>query len=117
MKRLPLALVLGILLSACASQAPINPNRGNLIATEGVRKIFEDESVDVAEASDQVRCRHVYRVGTHLTQRMCWTKEEQEADEARHRRYNLKYLDQITRAKSVEPQTGRPVTVGSSNPD
>ena len=110
-------LALCTLICACANTGPVDPNRGNLIATEGVRQVFEDDTVDVAEATDRIKCRHVYRVGTHLIQRLCVTTDEETADEDRHRRYNLKYLDQITRAKSVEPQTGRPVTIGSSNPD
>ena len=81
-----------MLATACASQGPIDPNRGLLVASDGVKAIFDDESVDVAEAVDDVRCERTMIVGSHLIRRYCYTLPEAERLEERVKEFRLKFM-------------------------
>lgn len=85
-------LCLAMLAAACASNGPIDPNRGLLVASDGVKAIFDDESVDVAEAVDDVRCERTMIVGSHLIRRYCYTLPEAERLEERVKEFRLKFM-------------------------
>lgn len=72
----PSVLALGI--GACASNGPVDPNRGEIISTPGVRAVFEDSDVDVAEAKEEVRCERITKTGTHRVFRYCYTVAEED---------------------------------------
>lgn len=112
-----LSLAVLAALGGCANNGPIDPNRGELIASPGVQAIFDDEDVDIAEATDRVRCERIMRVGTHLIERYCYTVPEQDEEERRIDRITFKAIDQIARPKMSEPLTGRPRGAFSSPPD
>jgi len=82
MKSLARSLLIAVALATlCACKAvPMDPNAGELIASEGVRKIFAEEDWDAIEADgERIRCERHRRVGTHMVQRVCMTVAEWEA--------------------------------------
>ena len=68
--------------SGC-TMVPPKQNAGDLITSEGVRKLFEENpGMDVLYADgSKVKCRQITRVGTHIHSRMCLTVEEWEERE------------------------------------
>lgn len=73
-------------LALCACTAvPPKQNMGTLTASEGVRKMFEDnpEMNTLMADGTTVRCRQIKRVGTHIHSRLCMTvKEWKDKEEA-----------------------------------
>lgn len=73
--KLVVALCAAVVLAGCKA-VPVDLNHGELVASEGVRKIFEEENVDAVEAGERVRCERRRRTGTHMVQRLCMTIDE-----------------------------------------
>jgi hypothetical protein len=69
-------VALPILLVAFQVQAVEQNNRGELTASEGVKKIFEDPNVDEVAAGRKIRCVRHRRVGTHMITKTCMTVKE-----------------------------------------
>lgn len=72
-----IGIVLSTFLFACTAVPP-KQNMGTLTASEGVRKMFEDnpEMQTLMADGTKVRCRQIQRVGTHIHSRLCMTVEE-----------------------------------------
>ena len=51
-------------------------NHGELTASEGVKKLFEDPGVDQIAAGKQIKCVRHRRVGTHMISKTCMTIKE-----------------------------------------
>jgi hypothetical protein len=88
MKKLVLA-TLPLALAACVSTAdrPMNDGEATFVSQE-VRKIVEKSEeglVDTREFPD-IRCRRFKRVGSHMVNRYCYTKDEE--DEALQRNHD-----------------------------
>jgi hypothetical protein len=74
-------------LAACKA-VPVDHNRGELIASEGVKAIFEEtEEGDEIRVTrgDNIRCERQRRVGTHLINKVCMTKDEWDLRERKTR--------------------------------
>ena len=69
-------LVIAMVVSACAAPSSPRPGGSRLIVSDGVREIFDDPEVMEVAATDRVRCRQTYRVGSHLPIRTCMTVTE-----------------------------------------
>lgn len=67
-----------LMLAGCKT-VPENVNEGELVVSEGVKKLFAESGVDAKEAGERIRCERHRIVGTHLIKRVCMTWEEWEA--------------------------------------
>ncbi|MFK7955512.1 MAG: hypothetical protein AB8B96_05405 [Lysobacterales bacterium] len=78
LSRLSLLTSMALALSACQS-VPVDTNRGALVTTPGVQRVFEQnqdvQEIVVKDDSD-IRCIRERRVGTHMVTRICRTKVE-----------------------------------------
>ena len=77
------ALVLAVALSTACTAVPPKQNMGELIASDGVRALFEKapELAVLQADGTRVKCRQIKRVGTHIHSRMCMTVDEWAARE------------------------------------
>ena len=73
-----IALVFAVVVTSACAAVPPKQNMGELIASEGVREMFEkDPTLAVLHADGtRVKCRQIKRVGTHIHSRMCMTVDE-----------------------------------------
>ena len=108
--KLPWITMIAIVGLAGCQSVPENVNRGELVASAGVRAMFEDPGIDAVEAGERVRCERYRRVGTHLIQRVCMTMEEWELKE-RHTQEEVRDLYETSPCINV--QVGR-ATGGSA---
>jgi len=97
MRSIPCLTLLAVLvhLSGC-SIVPPDVNRGELVASAGVRQIFEDGELDAIEAGERVRCERQRRVGTHRVTRLCMTIAEWE-DHDRRLQETLRQREMLNR--------------------
>ena len=72
-----MGVLFSVALFACTAVPP-KQNMGTLTASDGVRKMFEDNPDMQTLMADgtKVRCRQIQRVGTHIHSRLCMTVEE-----------------------------------------
>ncbi len=69
---------LALTLAACQS-VPVDTNHGELIASPGVKALFEqNEGINeiVVKDDSDLKCVRERRVGTHMVMRICRTKVE-----------------------------------------
>ena len=106
-------LIVCVLLLAACQAAPPKQNAGRLIASDGVRQMFEDNpDMDVLMADGaRVKCRQVQRVGSHIHGRMCMTVDEWAERERALEQTKQRMLAGACVARSLN-QSGRSSTCG-----
>ena len=69
-------IALVLVLIACIANGVEQNNHGELTASEGVKKFFNDEELKQIIAGMQIKCVRHRRVGTHLISKTCMTVDE-----------------------------------------
>lgn len=77
--KLYIALIL-LALAGCTA-TPVDHNQGQLYASEGVKKILDEEGVDSLDTEEEprIKCVREKILGSHRIQKTCMTIDEWEA--------------------------------------
>ncbi|MDX1569291.1 MAG: hypothetical protein R3200_02325 [Xanthomonadales bacterium] len=104
MQRVLVSLVAFLFVVGCTAtqERPMNAGEKTYVSDRVAQMVEEnDGSLDTREHED-VYCERIRRTGTHLVERLCYTKAEKNAmvkaqqDELRRRFGNIKCMDQTT---------------------